>query len=286
MYGIIDLNKEAGVSSHKCVNDIRRLLGIKRVGHSGTLDVEVSGVLNIYVGRESTKFIDIIKSDFKKYTAELELFKSSDTYDIWGDVVDSNVVEISETEFIKTLNMFIGEIEQVPPMYSALKHKGKPLYKYARNGINIERKSRKIVIRDIHVIRFDGRKATIDIVCSKGTYVRSLIHDIGLQFKTDAIMTSLVRIENDYVSQKNTYEMDEIKKMVEERDYRFIRSMDKYLQFPSLDLEEEKYNKLLNGKIRCLKNKYVGEKMVLRHNKKFVGIAVWNDQKYMVKRVI
>lgn len=286
MYGIIDLKKEAGVSSHKCVNDIRHILGIKRVGHSGTLDVEVSGVLNIYVGRNATKFIDIIKSDSKKYTAEFEFFKSSDTYDIWGDVVDAPIVGISKENLVDTINRFIGEIEQVPPMYSALKHKGKPLYKYARSGIDIERASRKIVIHDIRVIRFDGTKATIDIVCSKGTYVRSLIHDIGVQLKTDAVMTSLVRTENDYVNQQDTYKIDDIRAMAKKGDYRFIRSMDKYLTFESLDVNKEEYNKLLNGRMKYFANDYLGEKIMLKYNREFVGIAVWNDKKYMVKRII
>ncbi len=285
MHGIIDVNKEPGVSSHKCVNDIRKILGIKRIGHSGTLDVEVSGVLNVYVGRNATKFIDIIKSDSKKYIAKMELFKSSDTFDIWGDVKEDKLRQISKHDFEKAITTFIGDIEQVPPMYSALKHKGKPLYKYARAGVNIERNSRKIRIYDIKVIDFNQNIAEIEVVCSKGTYIRSLIHDIGVELGTDAIMTSLVRTENDYVAQCDTYKIDDIRNMADKNDYRFIRDIDKYLKFESVELGSN-YFKYLNGSLKYLDIGYLGDKVILKKNNKFVGIAFWQEKKYMVKRII
>ncbi len=286
MYGIIDINKEAGVSSHKCVNDIRKILDIKRVGHSGTLDVEVSGVLNIYVGRDATKFIDIIKSDSKKYIAEMEFFKSSDTYDIWGDIESAPIVNIEKSDFENAINSFVGKIEQVPPMYSALKYKGKPLYKYARMGIDIKRKAREISIYDINILDFSKKSAKIEVVCSKGTYIRSLIHDIGVSLGTEAIMTSLIRTVNDYVALDKTYKISEISEMAEKGNYSFIRDIDKYLDFDAVQLDESNYNKYKNGFLKSINRKYSGDKIVIKYDKKFVGIALWNEDRYMVKRII
>ncbi len=288
MYGIVDLHKEGGVSSHHCVNELRKLLNIKRVGHSGTLDLEVEGVLNIYIGRESTKFIDLIKSDYKRYRATLELFKSSDTLDKWGEVFELEKKHISFEQFKNVVFDYVGEVVQLPPMYSALKYKGRPLYKYAREGIDIKRKERTIIVKNIEIIEFKDNKAILDIYCSKGTYVRTLIHDIGISLGTDAIMTNLIRTENDHVSIKNTYYVEDIKKMIENSDYSFVREMNDYLDMPKYVMNTNDYKLALNGNLKYIKNEYVSNKIQLIHNNIFVGVAEYNQDRneYVIKRII
>ncbi|HZK09540.1 MAG TPA: tRNA pseudouridine(55) synthase TruB, partial [Clostridia bacterium] len=209
MWGKINLYKEADMSSQQAVTRLRRLLGIKKIGHSGTLDPMATGVLNCFVS-QATKFIDLLPEEVKVYQADFILGQTSDTLDIWGNITSKPFVSPTERELKEELGKFIGESFQIPPMYSAIKYKGQALYHYARQGIEIPRKKRKININKLELINFDGKKGSIRIHCSRGTYIRTLIDDLGQNLGTGAIMSGLVREHNDWAGLKDCYSLKEI----------------------------------------------------------------------------
>lgn len=205
--GIVIVNKAKDMTSHDCVNIIRRALKIKRVGHTGTLDPMATGVLPICVGK-ATKIADYISLGDKEYEAEFKLGIKTDTLDITGTVTDVREVNCTEEEIRNAINSFKGKIMQVPPMYSAKKIKGKKLYELAREGIEINREPVEVEIKSLEIedINTEENIIKIKVLCSKGTYIRSLIDDIGEKLGTFAVMTSLIRtksgmfdIENDKI---------------------------------------------------------------------------------------
>lgn len=201
--GFLLLDKDNEISSNSALYPLKKLLPKKyKIGHTGTLDPNATGLLVVALGR-ATKFIDYLKNKEKTYLAELEFGKKTDTGDIWGKILEKKHLIISEEKFQKALNSFVGEIKQVPPMYSALKKNGKPLYKYAREGIELARETRNIKIFSIESVSFSFPKAKIKIRCSKGTYIRTLIEDIALFLGTVATMTALIRENSDGFSLEN-----------------------------------------------------------------------------------
>lgn len=195
--GIIIVNKEKNMTSHDCVNIVRRALKIKRVGHTGTLDPMATGVLPICIGK-ATKIADYISLGDKEYIAEFKLGLTTDTYDITGEVKATSDVEVTKDEIIEAINSFVGIIYQVPPMYSAKKVKGKKLYELAREGIEINRDPVRIEIKSIDILKInmEEKLISIKVFCSKGTYIRSLINDIGEKLGTYAVMTELERTKS------------------------------------------------------------------------------------------
>ena len=172
--GILVINKEKGISSARVVSLVRRALDMKKVGHTGTLDLEASGLLPIVVGK-ATRVSDYMMQKDKTYETVMILGARTDTLDAAGTITEKSDVVVSKEEFIKAMDSFRGEIEQIPPMYSALKVSGKKLYDLAREGIEIERKKRKVKIYDIKLLDFDFPRAKISVTCSKGTYIRTLV---------------------------------------------------------------------------------------------------------------
>jgi len=195
--GIILVNKEKNMTSHDCVNIVRRALKIKRVGHTGTLDPMATGVLPICVGK-ATKIADYISLGDKEYIAEFKLGIETDTLDITGEVKATSDKICTEEEIRDAVNSFLGIIYQVPPMYSAKKIQGKKLYELAREGIEISREPVRIEIKEIEILKIDieNRLVSMRVLCSKGTYIRSLIDDIGKKLGTYAVMTSLERTKS------------------------------------------------------------------------------------------
>lgn len=191
---IFAIYKPKGPTSHDVVNQVRKATGIKKVGHGGTLDPLAEGVLVIAVGRESTKQIDSIVKTEKEYIAKIKLGEISTTDDEEGD---KEVVEVvkksSKKEIEKVLGKFIGEVEQVPPIYSAIKIKGRPAYKAARKGQEIKLEPRKVLIKEIEMINYDYPFLEIRVVCGPGTYIRSLARDIGKDLGTGAYLAELKR---------------------------------------------------------------------------------------------
>lgn len=192
MDGILNLAKPAGWTSHDAVAFVRRLIQQRRVGHAGTLDPIATGVLLICIG-QATRVADYLMTSPKTYCATLVLGVTTDTYDSTGQVIDSRPVITDENGIRATLQQFIGDIEQVPPMYAALKHQGQPLYKLARRGITLERPARKVHIHSIILEQVQLPKVVIRVRCSSGVYIRSLAHDIGQALGCGAHMTALAR---------------------------------------------------------------------------------------------
>lgn len=193
MDGILNINKPAGKTSYSIVAAVKRLSGERRVGHAGTLDPDASGVLPVCLGR-GTRIIEFLVDTTKTYRAVIELGKATDTYDGSGRITrQEDPSGIDRQQLEATLASFHGTIRQTPPMYSALKHKGQPLYTLARAGINVERKSRTVKIHRLELIRWEPPLVTIEIECGKGTYIRSLAHDLGQSLGCGAYLKSLVR---------------------------------------------------------------------------------------------
>ncbi len=217
MNGILPLWKPKGLTSHDCVFKLRKILGIKKVGHTGTLDPDVEGVLPICIG-EATKIIPYL-SDLKKvYIAKLTLGTTTETEDSSGKILEEVSVDAFPTEekIKEVLEKFTGKIKQTPPMYSAVRVKGKRLYEYARENIEVERPEREIVIHELDLLSID--KATnsmnLKISCSRGTYIRTLCVDIGAELNYPAHMSYLKRIESDSFKENETVTLNEIEASV------------------------------------------------------------------------
>jgi tRNA pseudouridine55 synthase len=179
MNGFVVIDKPAGITSHDVVRRVRRILGTRKVGHTGTLDPFATGVLPVAVN-DGTKIIPFLDEGRKCYEALLRLGVSTDTLDMTGKILsESDSSHITREQFISCLTEFRGTIKQIPPMYSAIKRDGQPLYKMARQGISVERKAREVEIYSLELLSFDSPHALIRVICSRGTYVRSLADDIG-----------------------------------------------------------------------------------------------------------
>jgi tRNA pseudouridine55 synthase len=244
MDGVINIYKPKGITSFDVVSQIRKISGTKKVGHAGTLDPAASGVLPVCLGR-ATKIIDYIMNGVKTYRVILKLGMITDTYDSEGKILQVNEVNLGEEEVINTIKEFIGEIEQIPPMYSALKVNGKRLYELAREGIEIERKPRKICIYDTQINYIKLPLVSFDVVCSKGTYIRSLCYDIGTKLGCGGMMHSLERIST---GSFNINEAVNLKDLNEENIFSYLIPIDKALGSFGEYIAEDKLVKLLiNG---------------------------------------
>jgi len=192
---VFNINKPGGKTSYGIVALVKRLSGERRVGHAGTLDPDASGVLPVCVGR-GTRLIEFLVDTAKSYRAQIELGTTTDTYDASGTIVHrGDASGISRAQCKAVLASFKGIIEQVPPMYSAIKYQGTPLYKLARAGIHVERKSRPVQIYHIEITDWQLPLVSIDVECGKGTYIRSLAHDLGQILGCGAHLKNLVRLK-------------------------------------------------------------------------------------------
>lgn len=216
MNGVLIVNKPKGCTSFDVVGIMRRLTGEKKIGHCGTLDPNASGVLPILIGRAS-KAQDILPDHDKCYVAEFKLGMVTDTLDIWGKTVSCEKTSVKEQDILDVLCDFTGEIEQIPPMYSAVKQNGKRLYDLAREGIEVERESRKITVYSIELLSFDeqAQSGKLRVACSKGTYIRTLIDDIAKRFCIGGVMTSLVRTSACSFSLSDARTVDELRALSE-----------------------------------------------------------------------
>jgi len=211
--GFFNLNKPAQWTSHDVVNRVRRLLQIQKVGHAGTLDPLATGVLPICVGK-GTKVVEYLLAADKEYRAVLRLGEETDSLDATGKVIRRSEVNVAEAELRGVLGQFRGEIEQTPPMYSAIKIRGVPLYKAARAGQKIAVSPRHVTIRFLELLSFEDRDATIQVVCSKGTYIRSLCADIGRQLGCGAHLLRLQRLRSGPFQLEEAVTIDELEGLV------------------------------------------------------------------------
>ena len=190
--GFLLVNKGPGITSSRVVQIVKKKFQLKKVGHLGTLDPMATGLLIIAINR-ATKFASLLLQSEKSYRAEVTLGIQTDTDDVEGEAISSTGVDITELEIKETLLTFLGASYQLPPDYSALKHKGKPMYKYARDGIKVEKAERKIFIKNIQNILIEIPKVSFDISCSKGTYIRSIARDLGARLGCGAHLSGLIR---------------------------------------------------------------------------------------------
>ena len=212
--GVLLLDKPEGLSSNTALQKARRLYNAEKAGHTGVLDPLATGLLPVCFG-EATKFAQYLLDADKAYTATLKLGEASSTGDAEGEIIATARADISLTEFQTACQALTGDIRQVPPMFSALKHEGKPLYEYARKGIVIERKPRDITIYAIDITEFDAPKAVIDVRCSKGTYIRTLSEDIAKHIGTFAHLTALRRTETAGFTIRESYTLDALAELNE-----------------------------------------------------------------------
>lgn len=213
--GILPVDKPQGMTSHTVISVLRRLTGIRKIGHSGTLDPMATGVLPLCVGR-ATRAADFVADSPKQYVAELTLGMETDTEDTTGNVLCTSEVRVTEAELRAVLSRFVGNIEQIPPMYSALQKDGRRLYDFARAGITVERKPRPVSIYGLELVRQTGENRwELKIDCSKGTYVRTLCADIGRELGCGGVMSALRRTYCGGYSAEDAYTLDALREICE-----------------------------------------------------------------------
>lgn len=245
MNGVIVVDKPREFTSFDVVAVMRGILHTKKVGHSGTLDPMATGILPIFIG-SATKAISLLPDSDKSYRAGFRLGQTSDTLDIWGKCTEPKAVNISREMLLRTLERFTGNIKQIPPMYSALKVNGQKLCDLARKGIEVERKPRSVTIPRLELVEFDGAEGIIDIDCSSGTYIRTLIDDIGAALGTGAVMTSLRRTRACGFAEGFT--LERLKETSFEELERLIKPIDEvFSDYPEIHLDERQKTLYLNG---------------------------------------
>lgn len=257
--GILPVWKEKGMTSHDVVFKVRKILKMKKVGHTGTLDPDVDGVLPICLGK-ATKVVEYLMNSGKTYVGEITIGYSTTTEDASGDLVEEQAVDgpISTDRIDEVLRTFEGEIEQTPPMFSAVKINGKRLYEYAREGKVIDRPSRKVTIHSFKRLSeptYNEESKTVsfhfEAKCSKGTYIRTLAVDTGAKLGYPAHMSSLTRTESGSIQAYECIKLDELQKLMEEDRVETILSpIERGLTaFPSIDLTDEQWSKVMNGAV-------------------------------------
>ncbi|MDD6483184.1 MAG: tRNA pseudouridine(55) synthase TruB [Clostridiales bacterium] len=246
MNGIVVINKPKGKTSHNMVSFMRALTGIKKIGHTGTLDPMAEGVLPVCIGN-ATKAADMLTLSDKRYRAVMALGKTTDTLDAEGEVTGEFEVNVTEEEIIEAVKSFEGEIFQIPPMYSAIKQQGKKLYELARAGVEVTREPRRVFIKSIDVLEIKENTVTIDVECSKGTYIRTLCDDIGKKLNTGAYMTELVRTKTGPFTIDNALTPDEVRARYEEGKLEVIPTDSLFSQLEALHLNEKQTRSIKNG---------------------------------------
>ena len=214
--GIVNIYKEKGYTSHDVVAVLRKVVGQKKIGHTGTLDPDATGVLPVCLGR-ATKVCELLTDHDKTYEALLLLGKTTDTQDISGEVLEErNPGDLTEEEVRSCIESFIGEYDQIPPMYSAVKVNGNKLYELAREGKTVERKSRKVQIHGIRILEMNLPHVRMEVDCSKGTYIRTLCHDIGEKLQVGGCMEELERTKVGRFLKEDAVTLDEVRQKMEQ----------------------------------------------------------------------
>ena len=273
MEGIILVNKPKGISSFDVIRKLKKILKTKKIGHTGTLDPLATGLMLICVGK-ATKLASDLEAKNKVYLADFEIGYATDTYDIEGKRIAENLIDISKDNLELSLKKFIGDIKQVPPMYSAIKIDGNKLYHLARKGIEIERPERDVTIEYINLLDFKDNKAKIETKVSKGCYIRSLIYDIGLDLGTYATMTELQRINVGEYSLTNSYTLEQMEEMAQNNDFSFLNSVEDVFSYEKYNLETEKELTLFkNGNTVKIKDNLENKKYRVYYQDEFLGLA-------------
>lgn len=251
MDGILVINKSKGLTSNDIVKKVKRILNTK-VGHTGTLDPNATGVLPLLLGN-ATKISKYLINHDKEYEAVIKLRAKTTTADVEGKIIEEKEVnkeKLKEENIEEVLKSFIGKQQQIPPIYSAIKVNGKKLYEYARQGKEVEIKARNIEIYDLKLLKIDSKndELTINVKCSKGTYIRSLCEDIAVKLETLGYMKELNRIQVGEFNIKDSVTIEEFKANIENKDYSNIIGIEKiFKEIPEITIKQREYEKYLNG---------------------------------------
>ena len=250
--GILVIDKPQGLISTETLEKVKKILKVKKAGHGGTLDPIATGVLPIFLNN-ATKLAQIFLEGDKIYEGEFQLGIVTDTYDITGEILAENEIpDFSVNEIQKIANTFLGEIEQIPPPYSAAKYKGRPLYKYARNGIFIPKKPKKIKINEFKILEKKDSKVRFYLHCSKGTYVRSLINTLGEKLKCGAVLVNLRRLKKSVFTLDDAITLKKLEELASQgldKILSFIIPSEKALEFlPKIIVSEDFSQKVRDGR--------------------------------------
>lgn len=264
--GILNVHKEKGFTSHDVVAKLRGILKQKKIGHTGTLDPDATGVLPVCLGR-ATKVCEYLTDRSKTYTARVRLGVVTDTQDLTGQVLEEHPVHVTREELERAVTAFTGEIWQTPPMYSAVKVNGKRLYELARKGLEVERKKRRITVYSCDVSDFNAEDHTfmMEVRCSKGTYIRTLCHDIGERLGCGAAMASLVRTQSGIFSLEGALTLSQIEQKVQNGtlDEAVLPIDAIFEEYPAVVVSQQGLRFLQNG--NALKQEWCGEAAGLEH---------------------
>jgi len=271
--GIIVVNKPKGITSFDVIRKLKKILKTKKIGHTGTLDPLAIGVMLVCVGK-ATKLASDLEAKDKIYIADFDIGYATDTYDIEGKKIAENTIEISKENLEQSIKKFIGNIKQIPPMYSAIKIDGNKLYHLARKGIEVERPERNVTIEYINLLDFKDNKVKIETKVSKGCYIRSLIYDIGQDLGTYATMTALQRKQVGDYSLENSYSLEQIEKMVLNNDFKFLKTIEEIFSYDKYSLQTEKELTLYkNGNTVKIKENLENKRYRIYFQNEFVGLA-------------
>ena len=289
MNGVINIIKNTGMTSFDVVARVRKITKEKKVGHTGTLDPEASGVLPICLGK-ATKIIDYMMENEKAYRVSFKLGIVTDTYDLEGKIIrEKDASNVGKEEIIRVISNFIGNIKQVPPMYSALNQNGVKLYELARKGIEVKREARDITIYKIENIDIQD-EICMDVYCSKGTYIRSLCFDIGEELGVGATMTKLCRIKNGNFTLENGLNIDDLNE--ENVKQRIISIEEALCRFDKI-VVNNKFTKLLVNGVRVYDKRLC--KDIIKNNKlyrvyddlnTFIGLGRKDDSGFKIEKLL
>lgn len=280
MQGILVVNKRQGITSHDCIYILRDLLGIKKIGHTGTLDPMAIGVLPMTIGK-ATRVSSFIQNSEKEYIATIEFGIETDTEDITGNIIERSDKIPTEKEVLDILPKFTGRIEQIPPMYSAVRVDGRKLYKIAREGRVVDRPKREINVSSLELL--DSNPFTLKINCSSGTYVRTLISDIGKELGTFATMTSLIRTKVGPFSVENAIKIDDLESMTKEEIEEKLYPTDFALRnIPKYNVPKSFFERLING-VKFYDNRMNDGKYSIYCRDEFIGIGEFVDGRLKIK---
>ena len=290
MNGVLNIFKPKGMSSFDVVRVVKKVAKTGKVGHTGTLDPEATGVLPICIGR-ATKIIDYIMDSEKIYEVTFKLGIRTTTYDLEGEVLEKrDTSNLRDEDILGVIKDFIGEYSQVPPMYSALKQNGVRLYELARKGIEVERQGRLIKIYNIEDIKINNPYISMKVTCSKGTYIRSLCYDIGEKLGVFATMTELNRAKTSVFSQENSININDL---TEENIDNYIVTMEEALNKYEAITVHGKYVKLLVNGVRVADSRFTKDKVinntlyrVYDENNNFIGLGEINDAGFKIEKLL
>ena len=290
MNGVLNIFKPKGMSSFDAVRIVKKVAGTGKVGHTGTLDPEATGVLPICIGK-ATKIIDYIMNSEKVYEVTLKLGIRTTTYDLEGEVLEEkDCNHLTDVEILQAVNSFIGEYSQVPPMYSALKQNGVRLYELARKGIEVEREGRLITIYNIEDIKINNPYISMKVSCSKGTYIRSLCYDIGEKLGVFATLTELNRAKTSVFSQEESININDLTK---ENINGYILSMEEALEKYDKIIVRGKYVNLLINGVRVGDNRFTNDKVINQklyrvydEENNFIGLGKKNDLGFKIEKLL